>query len=196
MAPEHPFDQALQHVLTVAGIVGLVAADRRWGISGLSYCLILAFMTLHVVGARYLYSFVPYDAWFETLLGLNLSRQLGWERNHFDRFVHFAYGVLIGAVAYWFSRRRLELSILWSAAFAVQFILASGALYELLEWGIAVVLAPESAERYNGQQGDVWDPQKDMLLAALGAVMSIPVVAISDGRKRDSAAAGFPGRRK
>jgi len=48
-----------------------------------------------------------------------------------------------------------------------------GALYEIAEWGVAMLFAPETAENYNGQQGDVWDPQRDMLLAAIGATISL-----------------------
>ena len=52
----------------------------------------------------------------------------------------------------------------------VQFVMASSVLYELIEWAIAIGLSPEEAENYNGQQGDMWDAHKDMLLATIGAI--------------------------
>ena len=52
-----------------------------------------------------------------------------------------------------------------------------GAVYEIFEWGIAVVMAPNYAESYNGQQGDLWDPQKDMALALLGSLVSLALLA-------------------
>ncbi len=55
---------------------------------------------------------------------------------------------------------------------SVALVLAIGALYEIFEWQIAVLLAPSYAEAYNGQQGDVWDPQKDLALAGVGAAVS------------------------
>jgi putative membrane protein len=64
----------------------------------------------------------------------------------------------------------------------MMFILSAGAFYEIAEWGVAMVFSPETAENYNGQQGDVWDPQKDMLLAAIGAVISLAGVLMFTGR--------------
>lgn len=49
--------------------------------------------------------------------------------------------------------------------------MASSVFYELIEWAIAVGLSPEQAENYNGQQGDMWDAHKDMLLATIGAIL-------------------------
>jgi putative membrane protein len=51
-------------------------------------------------------------------------------------------------------------------------VLSFGSLaYEVIEWGIAVTMSPETAENYNGQQGDVWDAQKDMALAFVGSLL-------------------------
>lgn len=55
-------------------------------------------------------------------------------------------------------------------------VLAVGALYEILEWQIAIVFSPAQAEAYNGQQGDVWDPQKDLALAWFGGLISAGLV--------------------
>ncbi|MFX8262476.1 DUF2238 domain-containing protein, partial [Acinetobacter baumannii] len=54
------------------------------------------------------------------------------------------------------------------------------------EWGVALALSPEQAEAYNGQQGDIWDAHKDMLLAALGALALWPWL----GRERQEARDG------
>ena len=53
----------------------------------------------------------------------------------------------------------------------VQFVMASSVFYELIEWAIAIGLSPEQAENYNGQQGDMWDAHKDMLLATIGSIV-------------------------
>ena len=47
--------------------------------------------------------------------------------------------------------------------------------YEIFEWLLTIVAAGETADRYNGQQGDIWDAQKDMALAALGAILVLLV---------------------
>lgn len=99
----------------------------------------------------------------QALFGFRLSETFGWQRNHFDRLVHFAYGLC------------LTMALRLTVPRALELVLATSALYELLEWGIAVTLAPDMAEAYNGQQGDVWDPHMDMLLALLGAVVAVAV---------------------
>lgn len=45
-------------------------------------------------------------------------------------------------------------------------------IYELFEWSLTIIMSPQSAENYNGQQGDMWDAQKDMALALLGSIIS------------------------
>jgi putative membrane protein len=57
-------------------------------------------------------------------------------------------------------------------------VLAIGSIYEVLEWQVAVTLATSHAEAYNGQQGDIWDPQKDMALQWLGATCTAVVVIV------------------
>ena len=64
-----------------------------------------------------------------------------------------------------------------SFALAVLLIMASGLVYEWAEWGVALALSPEQAEAYNGQQGDIWDAHKDMLLATIGAILALSITA-------------------
>lgn len=53
----------------------------------------------------------------------------------------------------------------------LQFVMASSMVYELIEWVIAIGMSPDAAEKYNGQQGDLWDAHKDMLMATIGTLM-------------------------
>jgi putative membrane protein len=162
----------LQHVPTFVVILTMVIVDRYLQISRLSFTLILAFLTLHLLGARYLYSYVPYDYWSNWLLGIKINDRFGFTRNHYDRFVHFSFGLLL-VIPAWRLARRGGLDPLWSAAFAILGILAASAAYEIFEWMAALVMAPDWAESYNGQQGDAWDAQKDMVLAACGAAIGL-----------------------
>lgn len=97
---------------------------------------------------------------------------MGWSRNMYDRLVHLAYGVLLYPLIYrvfqvWLpTARPFTLFLL-----VIQFVMASSVFYELIEWVIAIGLSPEQAENYNGQQGDMWDAHKDMLLATIGAIL-------------------------
>ena len=65
----------------------LVMTYRRFAFSNRSYVLFTIFMSLHLVGAHYTYSEVPFGFWLQETLGL--------ERNHYDRIVHFSFGLLI-----------------------------------------------------------------------------------------------------
>jgi putative membrane protein len=144
--------------------------------------MVVAFLLLHVVGARYLYSNVPYDDWSERLLGLRINDQIGFERNHYDRLVHFAFGILFVLPVWEFAEQRLHLRTPWPAIAAVCFVLAASAVYEIAEWGVAMIFAPDWADAYNGQQGDVWDAQRDMALAWAGSMLS--AAAVGAWRKR------------
>jgi putative membrane protein len=163
----------LQHVPTVAVMLVLVAVQNRLQISRLSYALFLAFMLLHVLGARYLYSYTPYDAWAERLVGVRITDRFGFTRNHYDRLVHFFFGLLLAIPAWRCARRFAGTGVWWSAVFAFSIILTASAIYEVFEWLVAITMAPDWAESYNGQQGDVWDAQRDMALAALGAILGL-----------------------
>ncbi|MFC4071635.1 DUF2238 domain-containing protein [Actinoplanes subglobosus] len=167
--PPHPAEQAMHHSLTVLGLVTLLLVHRRWRVPYPSMILILIFLALHSVAARWMYSYVPYDDWTQALFGVRLSEFAGWERNNFDRLVHLTYGMCFGPVFFMALRGR------WAALIAVEVVLSTSALYELFEWGIAMTLAPADAEAYNGQQGDMWDAHKDMALATVGAATGVAV---------------------
>lgn len=169
---EHLTDLTLHHVGTSAALAGLWWTTRRAPLSDASFAGLIAFLLLHVVAAHWLYSFVPYDQWTEALFGLNLTETFGWRRNHFDRLVHFACGALVVGAVREFLRSRAGLRPLWARLLAIDLVVSTSAVYELIEWDIAAVADPAHAERYNGQQGDPFDAQKDMALAALGAVLA------------------------
>ncbi|MEN9354040.1 MAG: hypothetical protein RL318_1365 [Fibrobacterota bacterium] len=180
--PPYPAEMALQHVPTV--VFGLWLSWRTWRrpLDTFTMSLLLAFACLHMVAARWIYSYVPYEAWFQGLFGWSPSATFGWTRNHFDRLVHFAYGLLLFR-PFRLSWGRLARSQGASRVIAWEFILASSLLYELFEWGLTLFLSPGDAENYNGQQGDLFDAQKDMALAALGGMMAWGLSLIATPRK-------------
>jgi putative membrane protein len=173
----------MQHVPTLIAVGALVAVTRRFEISRFSFASIVFFLALHTLGARYLYSYVPYDDWSRALIGTGISEQFGWERNHYDRLVHFSFGLLLAVPIQEFERRHLNLSVRASSILAIECILAMSAAYELLEWLVAVVFTPEWADQFLGLQGDIFDAQKDTTLATAGAVISICALGAS-GRFR------------
>lgn len=175
LASIHPleFEAYLLHQIgTVFMLAVLVITMWKIGISFSSFYLYLLFLLIHIIGAHYLYSYVPYNEWLISLFNFNLNEYLSWSRNMYDRLVHFAYGLLLYPFFYrcfqvWLPNAKpLTLFLL-----VIQFVMASSMFYELIEWWIAMGLSPEDAENYNGQQGDVWDAHKDMFLATIGAIL-------------------------
>ena len=185
---DQPYPQValLQHLPTMVLIVASPWLLRRWPISTAALASIVVFLMLHTLGGRYTYSNVPYDAWATALTGASVSDTMGWTRNHYDRLVHLAFGLLallpVAELA-----RRGGLGVRGALLTGLTFVLAISSLYEIFEWLLTIVVAGEMADHYNGQQGDIWDAQKDMALAMLGALFVIPWlrVRLSAGTKAE-----------
>jgi putative membrane protein len=175
IAPPYPQYMLMQHAPTVVAAGALAYVAQRFAMSRFSFTAIVLFLSLHTLGARYLYSYTPYDDWSRALLGLSINELFGLERNHYDRFVHFSFGLLLAVPVQEFERRHLGLSLAVASVLAVECIVASSAVYEMIEWLVAVVFTPEYADQFLGQQGDIFDGQKDMALATCGGMIAIVV---------------------
>lgn len=171
IAQPYPEVALLQHIPTLAFLLASPWLLKRWPLSTPALACIIAFLLLHTLGGRYAYSNVPYDDWTMALTGASLSEAMGWTRNHYDRLVHFAFGALSVMPVAEIARRWGGLTPRGAMLAALGWVLALSCLYETFEWLLTIVAAGEAADRYNGQQGDIWDAQKDMALAALGAIM-------------------------
>ncbi|MGH8106637.1 MAG: DUF2238 domain-containing protein [Arenimonas sp.] len=172
--PRWPTDQALHSSLTVVGLIWLVWHTKKYSMKNLDFFAICFLIAVHCVAARWLYSNVPYDAWFKSAFNWSPQQAFGFERNHFDRMIHFLYGVCFMPAVANFFRIQKNISMRAALAIGLLLIIASSVAYEWAEWAIALFMSPEQAEAYNGQQGDVWDAHMDMLLATLGAALTIP----------------------
>ena len=173
----------MQHVPTLLAAFLLAYLSNRFEIGRLSYTSIMLFLGLHTLGARYLYSYTPYDEWSQWLLGVRITELFGFSRNHYDRLVHFSYGLLMSIPIQEIERKYLRLSVAVSSVLAVECIIATSATYELIEWLVAVIFTPAWADQFLGQQGDMFDAQKDMALALLGAVLSTSVLGVVEYRR-------------
>lgn len=174
--PRFPVEQLLQHVPTVASMSVIMLGARRGWWSTLSMICLMTFALLHIVGARYAYSNVPYDDAVKAVTGFSVNDACGFQRNHYDRLVHFLFGVLLPLPVAEILVRQSRLSSFGSVFLSVSFLAGVSGLYEISEWIAAIIMSPELAESYNGQQGDLWDAQKDMALALLGSlVVFVPV---------------------
>jgi len=172
----------LENALSVAAVAVLFALRRRLPFSRVSYTLIFVFLCLHTLGAHYTYSEVPYDAWFTRWTGRSLGSLVGWERNNFDRVVHFAYGLLLAYPVREVFLRVADARGFWGYFLPLDLTMSTSMLYELIEWGAAIVFGGEVGQAYLGTQGDEWDAHADMALASIGALLAMGITALINWR--------------
>ena len=150
---------------TLIGLLVLFALRNQSRFTPLLQTLIAAHMILLAVGGHYTYAEVPIGDWFRDTFHLG--------RNHYDRFGHFAQGFVPALIAREIIRRRdIIPSRRWTAFFAVCAAMTISAVYELIEW-IAATIYGQNADAFLGGQGDIWDTQKDMACALVGATLAL-----------------------
>lgn len=160
----------IENGLVAVGALAVWCTRRRFYWTPRSWALIVLFLCLHQVGTHYTYPGVPYVTVIENLTGLNVDQLFGWQRNHYDRFVHLAYGLLVVLPIREIITRECQLKGAWASLIAWSFVLSTSMLYELMEWiGAQYVGGAHSV--FVGAQGDIWDAQKDMAAAAGGALL-------------------------
>ena len=178
----------LENAPVAVGLAFLWTTYRVMPLSRMSYSLIFVFLCLHETGAHWTYARVPYDQWWQHLFGVSLDAQLGFERNMFDRLVHFSYGLLLAYPIREVFLRVANVNGFWGYFLPLDFTMSTSALYELLEWAVAAVVGSDASNAFLGSQGDPWDAQKDMAMASLGALIAMTVIALVTWRyKRDFA---------
>jgi putative membrane protein len=193
---------ALENILVVALVGVLAATYRRFAFSNLSYLLIALYLSLHAIGTHTGYAQTPIGFWLKDTLDLSrnpydriihfgfglllaypfhellvrTSGLHGWvlhlERNHYDRIVHFSFGVMAYPVQEIFVRIT-KTGGAWTWILPAAIIIAFSGFFEILEAIIAILVNPELGAAYLGLQGDVWDAQKDMALAMVGAAIGV-----------------------
>lgn len=175
-----------------AAIIPTLWALHRGYLSMAGYAMLIVFFLLHNIGAHYTYSLVPYDQWFRSGFGFDLKSTFGFERNHYDRLVHFLFGLLIYKLCTDLLGSLSRLRGRWIVITALLIVTAASTFYEMIEWGAAVAFGKGADLEYVGTQGDPWDAHKDQLLAIVGAFLAAGVAAIwpSSGSKLSSRRGG------
>lgn len=169
IAPNYRHDWLLENLLVFVSVPTLLLTYRRFPLSEMSYLLITIFMTLHAIGAHYTYEKVPLGFWIQDAFQLS--------RNHFDRSVHFAFGLLIAYPIREGLIRLVGVRGAWANYLPVSAILSYSGLFEIFETLAAMIVNPELGDAYLGTQGDIWDAQKDMLAALTGAILCMALTA-------------------
>lgn len=184
----YPHDWMMENALMVLVGIVLVSTYRSLLLSRVSYSLIFIFLCLHETGAHWTYAEVPYNEWWRALFGVTLNDVLGFERNHFDRLVHFSYGLLIAYPIREVFLRVADVRGFWGYFLPLDLVMSTSMIFELIEWAAAETFGGELGIAYLGTQGDVWDAHKDMALASLGAIIAMTIIALINARyKRDFA---------
>ena len=160
-----PYDRTtwwLEVAPVLIAVPVLLATGRRFPLTPLVYRLIALHALILILGGAYTYARVPLGFWVQDALGL--------DRNHYDRFGHFAQGFVPAVIAREILLRRTPLVRGgWLFVIVTALCLAISACYEFIEWW-AALLGGSAANEFLGTQGDVWDTQWDMFLALLGAL--------------------------
>jgi len=168
--PLHPDDWLLENYLVFFWVPLILVTGRFFRLSDISYGLITLFMCLHVIGSHYTYAEAPF--------GNTLQELAGADRNMYDRFVHFCFGLLLAYPVREVLIRVAGLRGFWAYFFPVDVTFAFSSIYEIIEWLAASAAAPELGLAFLGTQGDIWDAQKDMLAAGAGAIAAMLVVYV------------------
>jgi putative membrane protein len=176
-----PYDRAtwvleVSPVLLAAPL--LLLSYRRFPLTRLLYVLIALHALILILGGAYTYARVPAGFWVQEWFELG--------RNPYDKLGHFAQGLVPALIAREILLRGRHVAAGRMLGFlAICVAMAISAVYELIEWWVALI-AGQGAEEFLGTQGDPWDTQSDMFLALLGA--SVGVLAFSRLQDRQIAA--------
>jgi putative membrane protein len=154
--------------LAVVAVLG--ALYRTLPLSHFVYAGVFLHVLILIYGGYYTYALTPLGNWAKEAFGL--------ARNDYDRVGHLALGVFPAFVTREILLRKTPLERgPWLFFLVNAVVLAIAAFWELIEWWVAVLVAPDVGQAFLGSQGDIWDAQWDMLLALLGSMVALPLLA-------------------
>jgi len=163
--PHDRFTWFLEVAPVLIGLPIILLTAKVFPLTPLVYTLLAIHACILMVGGKYTYAEVPLGFW--------ISQAMGWTRNNYDKLGHFAQGFVPAIVAREILLRTSPLRRgKWLAFLVLCICLAISATYELVEWGTAVGTGT-AADAFLGTQGDPWDTQEDMAMAAIGAIVAL-----------------------
>lgn len=164
----NPHDYLTWILEVFPSIIGFSIIAYSWKSFRLSTFL-LAMICIHSIilsiGGHYTYAEVPAGFWVRDFFGFS--------RNHYDRLGHFFQGFQPAFLSRELLLRKkvVQKDNGWLKFIVISICLGFSAFYELIEFTVAMILN-SSSDAFLGTQGDVWDTQKDMLFALIGALMA------------------------
>jgi putative membrane protein len=178
--PHDWFTWVLEVFPVMIALPVLVLTYRRFPFSRLAYGLMLVHAVILLIGGHYTYAEMPLFSW--------LRDEFDLARNYYDRVGHVAQGFIPAIVAREILLRTSPLRPgKWLFFLVVCVCLALSAVYEFLEWWVALASGSD-AVAFLATQGDVWDTQWDMFLATLGAIAAQAMLARRHDRSMEKVA--------
>lgn len=160
----------MENTLVIIFLLILSLTYRKFKFSDLTYTFIFVYLSLHIYGAMYTYAENPFGYWMKDFFH--------FQRNHYDRIVHFSFGFMLAYPMRDFFLNKMAFPNWVGWLLPIEITLSFSCLYELVEWAVADVFFPEQGIAYLGTQGDIWDAQKDMFMAFCGAVIIIVLISL------------------
>ncbi|KOO50704.1 DUF2238 domain-containing protein [Priestia koreensis] len=165
ISPVDRFTWWLEVTPALIALLLLLVTYDRFQFTTLAYVLIFIHCVILFVGGHYTYARMPLFTWLQDVMDL--------DRNYYDRLGHIAQGFIPAIIIREILWRNSPLKgSRWLSFIVVSICLAISAMYELIEFGVALMTG-KAAEAFLGTQGDVWDTQWDMLFALIGAIVSL-----------------------
>jgi putative membrane protein len=159
----------IENTLTVLFLIFITTTFKKYQFSDLSYLLICIYLCLHVYGSKYTYAENHFGYWLKDFTQAS--------RNNYDRIVHFCFGFLLAYPMRELFLKWLKYPKLVAWILPIEITLSISAMYELIEWAVADVFFKAQGAAYLGTQGDIWDAQKDIFMAFLGAIVATSIVS-------------------
>ncbi len=163
------FDNILVFLVVPAGIF---IKGTHAELSVLSFALPMIYASLHLIGAHYSYVAVPF--------GTKIGSWFSAARNNYDRVVHFSWGFLFTYPFFDLYGLLLPVPKPWVYVFTFASIVAVAAIYEIFEWIGAEIFGRGEPSRFLGFQGDIWDTQKDIMVAVIGSLIILGTLFLAD----------------
>lgn len=160
----------IENTLTVLFLVFIIFSYKNYQFSDLSYLLICVYLCMHVYGSKYTYAENHFGYWLKVYTHSS--------RNYYDRIVHFSFGFLLSYPMRELFLKWLKYPKMVAWVLPIEITLSISALYELIEWAVADVFFKAQGDAYLGTQGDIWDAQKDIFMAFLGAILATTIVSL------------------
>ena len=166
IAPKYRGVWIAENILSVLFIIFLILTYNKFRFSNFTYSMLFLFLVLHTIGSYYSYAEMPLFNLIKELFNLS--------RNHYDRVIHFLFGLIFFFPVYEFIHKKLKIKLSWAFLLAFFVIVALKGIFEVIEWLLVIVTRGNVTivTNYLGMQGDPWDAQKDMFVGMIGSILS------------------------